>query len=144
MTLGHSIEHVGRRAGLALGLVIVLAGCSSEGPSRFAISGTVTFQGKSVPVGFIRFEPDTTKGNKGPAAGSPIKDGKYSVPSSKGVLGGHYRIVVDGFDGIPTVVDGEKAPDGKLLFSNQLLLAELPQADTTWNVELPSAGRAAK
>jgi hypothetical protein len=132
------------RAILMFGVVAIVSGCGPDGPSRYSISGSVTFQGKPVPVGFIKFEPDTTKGNAGPGTGAPIKDGNYNVPSAKGILGGHYRVIVDGFDGIPAVVDGEKSPDGKLLFSNQQVPAELPQQDTTWNIELPSSSKSMK
>jgi hypothetical protein len=124
---------------LMCGAAVILGGCSPDGPSRYSISGSVTFQGRPVPVGFIKFEPDATKGNMGPGSGTSIQNGSYTVPSATGVLGGHYRIVVEGFDGIPAVVDGEKAPDGKLLFSNQQILAELPQHDSTKNIEVPAS-----
>jgi hypothetical protein len=123
---------------LVLGVVAMLSGCGPDGPSRYSISGSVKFHGKPVPVGFIKFEPDTTKGNAGPGSGAPIKDGSYNVPSAKGILGGHYLVTVDGFDGVPAVVDGEKSADGRLLFSNLQVRTELPRKDTEWNLALPS------
>jgi hypothetical protein len=127
-------------AGRAIFILVVVAiasGCGADGPSRYSISGSVTFQGKPVPVGFIKFEPDTSKGNAGPGAGAPIKDGRYTVPSDKGVVGGHYRAIVDGFDGVPAIIDGEKSQDGKLSFSSRPVQMELPQKDTTWDIEVP-------
>src|SRR5262245_19874098 len=88
-------------------------------------------------VGFIKFEPDTSKGNAGSGAGAAIKNGRYMVPSDKGVGGGHYRVIVDGFDGVPAIIDGEKSLDGKLLFSNRPVQMELPQKDTNWDIEVP-------
>jgi len=57
---------------LALGLLAAV-GCGSKGST---VSGTVTFNGKPVPEGYINFYP--ADGKSAPAGGA-IKDGRYSV-----------------------------------------------------------------
>lgn len=52
-------------------LTLSLAGCGggNDGPERFAVSGRITFEGQPVPMGFIKFTPETSQGNFGPGAG---------------------------------------------------------------------------
>lgn len=110
----------------------VLLGCGSEpeGPTRYQVSGTVTYDGKPVPKGFITFSPDTSKGNKGPGSGAPIENGKYATPEGKGIVGGAYVISIRGSDGIPTTEEGEEVPDGKELFSPYETRIDLPKEDS--------------
>jgi hypothetical protein len=68
MITSTAIASVVGRAVLMFGIVAIVFGCGPDGPSRYSISGSVTFQGKPVPVGFIKFEPDTAKSNAGPVA----------------------------------------------------------------------------
>jgi len=63
---------------LALGLLL-LVGCSKSEFERHALSGKVTFKGQPVTSGFIVFEPDATKGNKGPQGYSSIVHGSYET-----------------------------------------------------------------
>ena len=62
---------------LAIGfLASALAGCGVGAKTKVEVSGTVTYQGKTIDLGNIRFEPlDKTLG----AEGSEIKDGVYHV-----------------------------------------------------------------
>ena len=62
----------------AIAVAALLAGCG-DGVQRVRISGQVTFKGKPVPYGNITFEPDTSKGNKGPQGYVQIRDGKYDT-----------------------------------------------------------------
>src|SRR5690242_18980565 len=64
-------------------LALALAGCGpgEDGPAKYNVSGTVTFNGENVKEGLITFTP--VEGGKGPEAG-PIKDGKYSFPAKGG------------------------------------------------------------
>jgi len=104
---------------LCWGLVAVClaaAGCSKSGPPRYQLSGTVKFDGKPIPVGFIYFNPDTTKGNSGPGSGAEIKNGAYSTPAGGGVIGGPMIVKIDGYDGISKDLNGEVVPHGSALF----------------------------
>jgi hypothetical protein len=53
--------------------VLMAAGC---GGGAGEVSGTVTFDGKPIEQGSIKFTPED---GKGPTTGDAIKDGKYSV-----------------------------------------------------------------
>lgn len=81
-------------------------GCGPAGPPRHHLEGRVTFDGKPVPSGLIRFEADTTRGNSGPVGYAAIKDGLYATATqgSKGALKGPLVAIMTGgpaFD--PTV-----------------------------------------
>ena len=66
---------------------LALAGCSSDGPARFAVTGKVTFQGQPVEEGQITFED--------PAAGQ-VNSGKLGSGGSYSVElpAGDYRVSV--------------------------------------------------
>jgi len=91
-----------------LAIAAAFAGCGPRGPERFQLAGKVTFAGKPVPSGLIRFEPDATRGNRGPVGYAAIKDGRYTTNTRgcKGALEG------------PLVVymTGGPAPDPKVEF----------------------------
>src|SRR5947207_3360144 len=95
-----------------LPLVCLLIGCFAEnGPTRYRISGTVTFNGQPVPHGEILFTPDSSQGNSGPQGIATIQDGRYDTDGSRapGVAGG------------PTIVQVTALadPSGKLLCEHQ-------------------------
>jgi hypothetical protein len=78
-------------AWIACGVVVLVASPAvARGPQRFHVEGKVTFDGKPVPSGTIRFEPDSTKGNTGPVGYAAIIDGRYTTATegSKGSLRG--------------------------------------------------------
>jgi hypothetical protein len=115
----------------------MITGCGAKGPRRYAVAGTITFRGQPVPFGYISFEPNSSKANKGPASGATIENGHFQLDSSKGVLGGHYIIAVDGKDGIPATIDGEYSKTGNFLFPSYKTEKEFPNEDTEWNIEIP-------
>lgn len=59
---------------------LALAGCGKEPANVVHVSGTVTFDGKPVPLGMIVFEPDPSKSNSGRQGHADIKDGKFDTP----------------------------------------------------------------
>jgi hypothetical protein len=125
----------------AMALALPLAGCGSEGPPRYELSGTVTFDGKPVPKGFITFTPDTEKGNDGPGGGAEIIDGKYRTESGKGIIGGPHNVRIVGYDGIPARVEGEDLPDGKSLFAPHQEKIDFPKQDREYNFAIAKAGK---
>ena len=56
-------------------------GSSESGPTRYEISGKVTYARQPVPHGEIAFEPDSVKGNSGPATIAVIENGYDSFDS---------------------------------------------------------------
>lgn len=82
----------------ALAAVICVCGCGSRGPERFQLMGAVTFDGKPVPIGTIRFEADATQGNNGPVGYAMIENGRYTTAAqgSKGALKGPLVVIMTG------------------------------------------------
>jgi hypothetical protein len=72
-------------------LAVSLA-CSdhSKGPARVAVSGTVTHQGRPLSKGLLTFRP--AAGTAGPAAGTRVQDGRYSIPAASGPVPGRYTV----------------------------------------------------
>ncbi len=74
--------------GLLLG-----SGCGgSAGPKRVQVSGEIQFEAESMQAGVIRFLPGD--GNKGPAANTLVKDGRYSFSATDGPQPGLYRVQI--------------------------------------------------
>lgn len=65
-------------------LVTALGGCGrGHGPTRIVVAGTVTYEGKPVGQGQIRFVP--VKGSTGPVSVAEVVDGKYRADAKGGV-----------------------------------------------------------
>lgn len=107
-----------------------ISGCGggNDGPKRYGVSGTVTYDGKPVPRGFIIFEPDSSKGNSGPGGGASIVDGRFATESGKGTVGGPHIVKVTGYDGVPTTnEEGMELPEGEELFDLYETTADFPK-----------------
>ena len=132
-----------RRALPAALLACGLLGCGSDAPDTYHVSGNVTFGGKPVPAGLIRFTPDSSQNNSGPAGYALIQDGRYdtSADGGKGHVGGPMIVQIDGSDsqpgGTPTDESGIE-PDIKVLFSTWQTTADLPKEDSTQDFEVPA------
>jgi len=111
-------------------LIGLLSGCSS---GRYDVSGTVTWQGKPVPIGLVVIEPDPDKGNTGPQTQGLIQDGHYQTASGRGAVPGPVIVSVHGQDGIPV----PNMPAGKLLFREYQFRTELPARSSTLDIEVP-------
>lgn len=120
---------------------LLSAGCAgNEGPTRYDLAGTVTFDGKPVPAGVILFTPDAAKNNRGPTGFAKIKDGKYDTrQEGKGTVGGPHTVAISGFDG--NARPQEELPDGRPLFSDYSLDVEFPQATTTHDFAVPASAQ---
>lgn len=127
-----------RITGVAAALLAfsTLLGCGgSDGPRRYTVEGTVTFDGKPVPAGDIAFEPDTSKGNQGPAGYADIKNGRYVTSSGKGAVGGPHIVRINGSDGNAT----PEQPYGGFLFEPYTVELDLPKENTTHDFVVPAA-----
>ncbi len=78
--------------------IVTLAFCCGcgriDGPIRVAVAGNATVDGTPITEGSITFLPMSD--TKGPVAGSPIVDGRYSIAAEKGPCVGHYRVEIRG------------------------------------------------
>jgi len=120
---------------LAIWLLAEASGCGGGGPTRYELSGKVTFEGKSIPHGRIVFEPDASKKNAGPQGFANIKDGQFDTSDGgQGHIGGAHLIRVEGFDAVP----GAGAPP-KPLFNAYQSSADLPQEKSTKDIDVPKS-----
>lgn len=83
---------------LCLGPMAALcAGCGrGSGPERVVVSGEVTYRGKPVPQGRIRFTP--LAGCPLPASGAPIIDGRYRADGHGGVPVGTHAVQIEAYE----------------------------------------------
>ncbi len=93
-----------------LALTLILMGCGGQSGLEFStaqVEGTVTYRGKPLETGKIRFIPDgeVVDGKvAGQAVFADIKDGKYSIPAAEGVTVGKNRVKMQ----VSSAGDGEK------------------------------------
>jgi hypothetical protein len=74
----------------------LLSGCRGDrGPERVAVSGTVTYNGKPVAVGTIRFVAGPT--SSAPMSAAAIADGKYAADTHGGVAVGTHKVQIEAF-----------------------------------------------
>ncbi len=91
--LGHCREVAPVKAFFSL--LLMLSGCA--GPSdRVVLRGDVSFDGKPVQIGTIRFAP--IDGAKGSVTIAPIENGKYVADNHEGVPYGTHRVEISAFD----------------------------------------------
>ncbi|QDT67041.1 hypothetical protein [Calycomorphotria hydatis] len=119
-------------------IILACVGCGSDGPTQYAINGEISYGGKPVPAGIIRFQPDRNAGNDWKASVGEIHDGKYDIASSNGVIGGAYLIYVFGHDGVPFEDSEGTNPLGKPLFETHEQKADLQKASTTLDITIPA------
>jgi hypothetical protein len=102
-----------------LALTLILMGCGGQSGLEFStaqVEGTVTYRGKPLETGKIRFIPDgeVVDGKvAGQAVFADIKDGKYSIPAAEGVTVGKNRVEIKSYRGtgkmqVSSAGDGEK------------------------------------
>jgi hypothetical protein len=120
---------------LLLALAAVITGCSSgptNEPTRYRVSGTVTFDGKPVPYGDVVFTPDSAKKNTGPQGIAKIRDGKFdtSLEKGKGAGGGPTLVKVTGLTG-----------EGGQPLCEYELKVDLPKQDSTQELVVPAEGK---
>ena len=137
-----------------LAALVATAGCGGgEGPARYDVSGSVTYDGQPIPVGSITFLPDKAKGNNGAPGFAKIKEGKYDTRrEGKGPIGGPHVIEISGSDGVkPTdVLQGKSAdtprgksadvPQGRPLFPAYRTTLDLPKKAATQDFVVPKGG----
>ncbi|PQO39249.1 hypothetical protein C5Y96_05165 [Blastopirellula marina] len=116
-----------------------ISGCTRASfEPRYQVSGTVTYDGKPVPSGLVKFQPDVEKGGYGPGGYAPIKDGEFCT--AEGICAGPVKVSICGFDGIPLEVvneDGKTVMEETNLFKEYPTLAEIKHANTVIDFAVP-------
>ena len=132
-TAWRMISRLGWRGPLVV-LAMVLTGCGQDdGPPRYSLSGTVTYEGQPVPFGWMVFSPA-----QGPGATANIEDGKYHTPPGWGTVGGPHTIEVVAFGKKP---DPKAATEGGAAGASQPTLTctlqrDIPKEATTWDIKI--------
>lgn len=122
----------------ALSMVFVLfnqTGCqpASDGPIRYELSGQATFAGKPIPFGRILLQPDTERGNQGPAGIADINDGQFHTRTGKGHVGGPHLVKIIATDGTrPASADVDNS-----LFPPFSFSIDLPAENATNDFSVP-------
>ena len=85
---------------LTIALLTLLAtaggcGAADDGPERAIVTGKVSYDGRPVENGEIRFVP--ADGTTGPVSGGPIRDGMYRAEGRGGVPLGTHRVEIQAF-----------------------------------------------
>jgi hypothetical protein len=125
-------------------LPCTLAGCGDGGPPRYHISGVVTFDGQPVPAGAISFIPvGETDVPRGPGF-CRFTEGNYESRSGRSPGSGPYRVLIDGYDGVPFEVklgeEIEEHPMGKPIFPTHIVEVDLPpEHGGSFDFEIPAA-----
>ena len=121
-------------------LVVITSGCTGDtNGASFNITGTVTYDGKPVPAGYIKFIPKA-----GGATGfARITDGKYTTASGakkRGIEAGDYTITVDGFDGVSVVDPDDPEQElgaGKQVIDRYMIEKSFLAEDQVLNIDVP-------
>ena len=118
---------------VALGLALSLIGCGGQlaGPSRYELSGAVTFDGKPVTSGSISFSPKDGEFGGGSAT---IRNGRYDTRDrgGRGHLGGAHLVQI--FAEPPDDWDGG---DFRPPFDPYEVERDLPAGSAVVNFEVP-------
>jgi len=115
--------------------LLSIVGCGGDdGPRRYNLSGTVTFDGKPIPAGSIIFQPDSSAGNSGPQGAAEIRDGRYDTADGKRLVGGPHIVRITGFEGVAESEMDVVPP----LFPEYQTKADLPKESGTMDFEVPA------
>ena len=93
------------------------------------------YAGKPLAAGRISFEPDTDRGNKGPAGYGDIVAGRYETYRTMGVVGGPHRVVIEGYSGASPDEWRKRSP----LFPPHITVVELPTETTSFDFDVPAS-----
>ncbi len=92
------------RSALLTAACLVMLGCGDGGPKKYPVAGKVTFGGKPIIYGDIRFEPKEGLNNQQTMAFSQINDGNFATE----VVGGPHWVYVRDLTGDADMGNPEK------------------------------------
>jgi hypothetical protein len=96
---------------VAIVAILLLPGCGDSGPPKYRLSGKVTYGGKPISYGDIRFEPKSGLNNVQTMAFARFRDGQYETE----VVGGPHWVYVRDLTGDVDMGDSAN-PAGKAMF----------------------------
>jgi hypothetical protein len=123
----------------ALLAAVCLAGCGDAGPTLYALKGEVTYMGKPVKAGTIRFEPRGGSMDPRATPETRITDGRYELTRKQGVQGGPYTVFILAGDGNEKpAADGTVMAYGNVLFPPYYVTeVDLPEKGGTQDFHIP-------
>lgn len=100
-------------------VLLLAVGCGSSDPNMIPISGSVSYQGKPIDDGFVRFVPSGN--SNAPVRVAQVVSGSYELTGRFALMPGTYDIQIEGFEGddMPVSEPGQPASQRK-----QILPAE--------------------
>jgi hypothetical protein len=120
-------------------IAVLAAGCGPKGVDRYDLTGAVTFRGQPVPKGYLIFQPDTAKQNRGPGSKAGLFNGRYETMAGQGHVGGPHIVSIVGTDGIEfDQGNGIMNPMGKPLFPEYTVEVDLPKESGSFDFEVPA------
>ncbi len=118
--------------------LLLLVGCGGpKEPSRYSLSGKVTYRGAPVAQGVILLAPDRLKGNDGPPVSILIVDGQYKSLPGGGPTGGDYLVTVTSAVLRRDVPHFKPPPEPP--FPSFRVHVVLPKQDSTHDFDVPEA-----
>ena len=111
-------------------LVLGSAGCGQQKYQKVTVEGAVTYNGKNVTNGDIRFIP--TEASQGPTAGGDIIDGRYKIVNKGGVALGTHRVVLRAF-----IIEGVGSASPEMSGEGDLLAAGPEKRQAPKKLSLP-------
>ena len=103
---------------LLVAAVAVASGCGKPTVPRYGLSGTLSYEGKPVPAGWIIFVPE-----RGPGATAGIVEGRFATRAGWGTIGGRHRLEIEGL-----AVDGAGNPQPLFRHEVELDLPKEPKS----------------
>jgi hypothetical protein len=106
----------------ALLTMLLLAGCGSQGPATYTVTGQVTYKDAPVADAQIAFVPESTAGDVKPARGQTDSQGNYTLKTylgpgdeASGAMAGKYKVTVEKTPPQNQIVTYEELKDRKPL-----------------------------
>lgn len=123
-------------------LMTGMAGCGTDGPVRYPVSGKIEYNGQPVRAGYIVFEPDAAQGNQGPAGRATIARGHYKTDVDRGIVGGPTILRIHATDGVPYTIEeeGEVVEQGRPLFAEHIEHVAFPLEAVVHDLRINSGG----
>lgn len=127
------VHHV--RCAAAVAIAVIVAGCGPQAAVRHRVQGSVSYEGRPIPLGRIVFDPDVLEGNRGPQGFAVIENGAFdtAVKQGRGTAGGPMLVTIDAYE---SAAPGQPV---KPLLTNHQERHTLPASDTKLTIDVKAA-----
>jgi hypothetical protein len=122
--------------------IVVGCGGGEKSVGRRSVSGTVLMDGSPLNHGAIDFRPDGP-GTHLVGGGSVIKDGKFSIPTDRGLVPGKYKVSISAPDSASPDVQGKSPEEQMKAVATTTIKERLPakfNSATELSAEVKSSG----